>query len=119
MSSCATCDAELYEGVRVVVVGSGDTAVEEAGFISRFADEVVMLVVHDEGTLDCNRTQAETAFANPKITWMWNRSILAIEGEEAVTGVQGEEPAHRSGGGRVLQRGLHFRGHRAADGFPR
>lgn len=88
VSSCATCDAELYEGVRVVVVGSGDTAIEEAGFISRFADEVVMLVVHDEGTLDCNRTQAETALANPRITWMWNRSILAIEGADAVTGVR-------------------------------
>jgi thioredoxin reductase (NADPH) len=88
VSSCATCDAELYEGARVVVVGSGDTAVEEAGFISRFASEVVMLVVHDEGTLDCNRTQAETAMANPKLTWMWNRSILAIEGGESVSGVR-------------------------------
>ena len=88
VSFCATCDAELYEGVRVAVVGSGDTAVEEAGFISRFADEVVMLVVHDEGTLDCNRSQAEAALANPKLTWMWNRSILAIEGADAVSGVR-------------------------------
>jgi thioredoxin reductase (NADPH) len=88
VSFCATCDAELYEGVRVAVVGSGDTAIEEAGFISRFSDEVVMLVVHDEGTLDCNRSQAETAFANPKLTWLWNRSILAIEGDEAVKGVR-------------------------------
>jgi thioredoxin reductase (NADPH) len=88
VSFCATCDAELYEDARVVVVGSGDTAIEEAGFISRFASEVVMVVVHDEGTLDCNRTQAETAFANPKLTWRWNRSILAIEGEGAVSGVK-------------------------------
>jgi thioredoxin reductase (NADPH) len=88
VSFCATCDAELYEDARVVVVGSGDTAIEEAGFISRFAAEVVMVVVHDEGTLDCNRTQAETAFANPKLTWLWNRSILAVEGEGAVSGVK-------------------------------
>ena len=88
VSYCATCDAELYEEARVVVVGSGDTAVEEAGFISRFASEVVMIVVHDEGTLDCNRTQAETAMANPKLTWMWNRSIVAVEGGEAVSGVR-------------------------------
>ncbi len=88
VSYCATCDAELYEDSRVVVVGSGDTAVEEAGFISRFASEVVMVVVHDEGTLDCNRTQAETALANPKLTWMWNRSIVAIEGGESVSGVR-------------------------------
>jgi thioredoxin reductase (NADPH) len=88
VSFCATCDAELYEGARVVVVGSGDTAIEEAGFISRFAAEVVMVVVHDTGTLDCNRTQAETALANPKLTWLWNRSIVAIEGEGAVSGVK-------------------------------
>jgi thioredoxin reductase (NADPH) len=88
VSYCATCDAELYEDARVVVVGSGDTAVEEAGFISRFASEVVMIVVHDEGTLDCNRTQAEAALANPKLTWMWNRSITAIEGGESVSGVR-------------------------------
>jgi thioredoxin reductase (NADPH) len=88
VSFCATCDAELYESARVVVVGSGDTAVEEAGFISRFADEVVMLVVHDEGTLDCNRSQAEAAFANPKLKWMWNTSILGIEGTDSVSGVR-------------------------------
>ena len=88
VSYCATCDAELYEGARVVVVGSGDTAVEEAGFISRFAAEVMMIVVHDECTLDCNKTQAETALANPKLRWMWNRSILAIEGDGAVSGVR-------------------------------
>ena len=88
VSYCATCDAELYDGARVVVVGSGDTAVEEAGFISRFAAEVVMVVVHDEGTLDANRTQAETALANPKLSWLWNRSILAIAGEGAVSGAR-------------------------------
>jgi thioredoxin reductase (NADPH) len=88
VSFCATCDAELYEEARVVVIGSGDTAIEEAGFISRFASQVVMIVVHDEGTLDCNKTQAETAFANPKLTWMWNRSIVAIEGRESVEAVR-------------------------------
>jgi thioredoxin reductase (NADPH) len=88
VSFCATCDAELYEGAKVVVIGSGDTAVEEAGFISRFADEVLMIVVHDEGTLDCNRTQAQIALANPKLKWMWNRSIVAIEGRDSVDGVR-------------------------------
>ena len=88
VSYCATCDAELYDGARVVVVGSGDTAIEEAGFISRFAAEVLMVVVHDQGTLDCNRTQAESAMANPKLTWLWNHSMLAIEGEGAVSGVR-------------------------------
>jgi thioredoxin reductase (NADPH) len=87
VSYCATCDAELYDGAAVVVVGSGDTAVEEAGFISRFARKVIMVVVHDEGVLDCNSTQAQTALANPRLEWLWNRSVLAIEGSDAVQGV--------------------------------
>jgi thioredoxin reductase (NADPH) len=96
VSYCATCDAELYEGATVVVVGSGDTAVEEANYISRFADEVVMIVVHDEGVLDCNKTMAETALANPKMTWKWNRSLASIEGTDSVTGVKAKNL--RSGG---------------------
>jgi thioredoxin reductase (NADPH) len=88
VSYCATCDAELYEGARVVVVGSGDTAVEEAAFIGRFAAEVIMLVVHDEGTLDCTRSIAEAALANPKLAWRWNTSILSVEGEGSVEAVR-------------------------------
>ncbi len=88
VSYCATCDAELFEGGTVVVIGSGETAVEEAGYISRFADKVVMIVAHDEGILTCNRTQAETALANPKLIWKWNRSTLAIEGGETVEAVR-------------------------------
>ncbi|MEW5816813.1 MAG: FAD-dependent oxidoreductase [Spirochaetota bacterium] len=88
VSYCATCDAELYEGAKVIVAGSGDTAVEEADYISRFADEVVMIVVHDEGILDCNKTMAERAMENPKLKWKWNRSLLAIEGEGTVEQVK-------------------------------
>lgn len=88
VSYCATCDAELYEDATVVVVGSGDTAVEEAGFISRFAQKVIMVVVHDQGVLDCNAMQAETAMANPKLQWLWNHSILSIEGTDSVQGVK-------------------------------
>jgi thioredoxin reductase (NADPH) len=47
-----------------------------------------MIVVHDEGVLDCNRTMAEAALANPKMTWKWNRSLASIEGGEAVMGVK-------------------------------
>lgn len=88
VSYCATCDAELYEDAKVVVVGSGDTAVEEAVYISRFAREVVMVVVHDEGTLDCNSSMACDAMENPKLTWMWNHSLEAIEGDEIVERVR-------------------------------
>lgn len=88
VSYCATCDAELYEDAKVAVIGSGDTAVEEAVYISRFASEVVMVVVHDEGTLDCNSSMACEAMENPKLTWMWNHALQAIEGDEIVEGVR-------------------------------
>jgi len=88
VSYCATCDAEIYEEAKIIVIGSGDTAVEEAVYLSRFADEVAMVVVHDEGTLDCNRSMAEEAMKNEKLTWRWNRSVTAIEGDDIVTGVR-------------------------------
>ncbi len=87
VSFCATCDAELYEEAKVVVIGSGDTAVEEAVYLSRYAEEVVMIVVHDEGVLDCNRTIAGEALDNPKLSWRWNRSIVSIDGDDLVRGV--------------------------------
>lgn len=88
VSYCATCDAELYEGAKVVVIGSGDSAVEEAVYLSRFAAEVVMVVVHDKGVLDCNKTMAEEAMDNPKLTWRWNSAVVSIKGDELVTGVE-------------------------------
>jgi thioredoxin reductase (NADPH) len=87
VSYCATCDAELYEDAKVVVIGSGDSAVEEAVYLSRFAAEVVMVVVHDEGVLDCNKTMAEEALGNPKLSWRWNSAVVSIDGDELVTGV--------------------------------
>ena len=88
VSYCGTCDAELFEGGRVVVIGSGETAVEEAGYISRYAEQVTVVVAHEEGILTCNRTQAETARANPKLKWKWNSSTVAIEGGETVESVR-------------------------------
>jgi thioredoxin reductase (NADPH) len=87
VSYCATCDAELYEDAKVVVIGSGDSAVEEAVYLSRFAAEVVMVVVHDEGVLDCNKTMVEEALENPKLTWRWNSAVVSIDGDDLVTGV--------------------------------
>lgn len=84
VSYCATCDAELYDGATVVVVGSGDAAVEEAGYISRFADRVIMIVVHEEGVLDCSASIAAEAFENEKLQWKWNSSILEVAGDDMV-----------------------------------
>ena len=88
VSYCATCDAELYEGATVAVVGSGDTAIEEAGYLSRFADKVIMIVVHDEGVLGCSKSIAEEAFENEKLEWKWNSAIQEIVGDEMVEKVK-------------------------------
>ena len=63
---CATCDAEFFEGEDVVVVGSGDQAIEEGMFITKFARKVTVIVLHDEGILDCNKVSAERAFLKRK-----------------------------------------------------
>lgn len=85
---CATCDAEFFKGKHVVVVGSGDQAIEESMFIAKFAGKVSIVVLHDEGVLDCNRQAAEKAFNNKKITFIWNSTLLKIHGVDSVTGVQ-------------------------------
>ena len=85
---CATCDAEFTEGQDVVVVGSGDQAIEEGMFIAKFAESVTVIVLHEEGHLDCNKQAAEKAFAHPKMNFVWNSVLESIEGEDEVTGVK-------------------------------
>ncbi|MCL2866807.1 MAG: thioredoxin-disulfide reductase [Clostridia bacterium] len=84
VSYCATCDADFFEDLDVVVVGNGDAAVEEAMYLTRFANEVTLIVIHDEGVLDCNKTSAERAMANPKIKWEWQSMLEEIIGDELV-----------------------------------
>ncbi|MCL4441942.1 MAG: FAD-dependent oxidoreductase, partial [Firmicutes bacterium] len=72
VSYCATCDAEFYEDLPVVVVGNGDAAIEEAMYITKYASKVTVIVIHDEGIVDCNRASAEKAFKNEKIEFVWN-----------------------------------------------
>ncbi|MTI80335.1 MAG: thioredoxin-disulfide reductase [Firmicutes bacterium] len=85
---CATCDAEFFEGEDVVVVGSGDQAIEEGIFITKFARKVTVIVLHDEGILDCNKVSAERAFNNEKIEFVWNSTVEEVLGEENVEGVK-------------------------------
>jgi len=87
VSYCATCDAEFYEDLNVVVVGNGDAAIEEAIFIAKFAKKVTIIVIHDEGILDCNKYSAEKAFINPKIEFVWNSTLLEIKGDYEVESV--------------------------------
>ena len=85
---CATCDAEFFSNQEVIVVGSGDQAIEEGMFISKYASKVKVIVLHDKGVLDCNRLSAEEAFKNPKIEFIWNSTLDEIIGDESVERVK-------------------------------
>ncbi len=84
VSYCATCDADFFEELDVVVVGNGDAAIEEAMYLTRFAESVTIIVIHDEGTLDCNKASSEKAFRNKKLKWVWNSVLDEIVGDELV-----------------------------------
>ncbi|NRY59038.1 thioredoxin-disulfide reductase [Clostridium beijerinckii] len=85
---CATCDAEFFEGEHVVVVGSGDQAIEEGLYITKFARKVTVIVLHDEGILDCNKVSSERALNNEKMEFIWNSTIEEVFGNENVEGVK-------------------------------
>lgn len=94
---CATCDAEFFKGKDIYVLGAGDQAIEESEYLSTFANRVTIIVIHEEGHLDCNEVAAEAAFKNPKIKFVWNSTLVKIKGEDHVEGlilknvVSGEE----------------------------
>jgi thioredoxin reductase (NADPH) len=86
VSVCATCDAPFFRGKKVVVVGGGDTAMEEAFVLSKVVGEVK--VVHRRDKLRACRFLQEKAFANPKITFVWNSTVQEILGKDRVEGVR-------------------------------
>ncbi len=88
VSYCATCDADFFTELDVVVVGSGDQAVEEGMYLTKFAESVTVIVLHDEGTLDCTPVLKERAFRNPKMKWVWNSTVNAIKGDGIVDTVE-------------------------------
>lgn len=85
---CATCDAEFFAGEDVVVIGSGDQAIEEGMYIAKFARKVTVIVLHDEGVLDCNKVSAQRALGHEKMEFVWNSTIEEVLGEDSVSGVK-------------------------------
>lgn len=81
ISFCATCDAAANTGKTVMVIGSGDAAIEEGMFLTKFADKVIVSVMHDEGIMDCNEIAKGQALANPKMEFIWNSVVEEFVGD--------------------------------------
>ena len=86
LSTCATCDGFFFRGHTVAVVGGGDSAVEEATFLTKFADKVVLIHRRDE--LRASKIMQDRAFANPKLEMLWNHEVVEVEGDTKLSGVK-------------------------------
>jgi thioredoxin reductase (NADPH) len=85
VSWCATCDGFFFREQHIAVVGGGDSAIEEATFLSRFGSKVTL--IHRRGELRASKIMQERAFADPKIEFAWNSEVAEIHGEDKLTGL--------------------------------
>ena len=92
VSACATCDGFFYRGREVVVIGGGNTAVEEALFLTNFATKVTL--IHRRDSLRADKTNQARLFKHPKIAMLWNHSVTEVLGTEGPLGVTGVRAVH-------------------------
>jgi thioredoxin reductase (NADPH) len=85
LSTCATCDGFFFRGQEIAVVGGGDSAVEEALFLTKFASRVT--IIHRRDALRASKIMQERAFANEKISFLWNSVVTELHGDDSLAGV--------------------------------
>ena len=86
VSWCATCDGFFFKDQDIAVIGGGDTAMEEATFLSRFAKSVT--IVHRRDTLRASKAMQDRAFADPKIKFVWDSEVAEVQGDQKLSGLQ-------------------------------